>query len=88
MDLAQKLANGIKKMNGLYLVVEPELNIIAVKSDIVDLSDVCEKLEAKGWLTSMNHWPKSIRLVVMPHHRPEHINSFLADLSECLEGLT
>lgn len=88
MDLTQKLANGIKKMNGLYLVVEPELNIIAVKSDIVDLSDVCEKLEAKGWLTSMNHWPKSIRLVVMPHHRPEHINSFLADLSECLEGLT
>ncbi|GAI18920.1 unnamed protein product, partial [marine sediment metagenome] len=88
MDLTRKLADGIQRIDGLDLVVEPELNIVAAKSDILNLRDVCEKLQAKGWLVSMNSQPPSIRLVVMPHHDPEHINSFLVDLNECLEELT
>ncbi len=88
MDLTRKLADGIQRIDGLDLVVEPELNIVAAKSDILNLRDVCEKLQAKGWLVSMNSQPPSIRLVVMPHHDPEHIDSFLVDLNECLEELT
>ncbi len=88
MDLTQKLAIGIRKMDAVDLIVEPELNIVAVKSDTVNLSDVCDKLEARGWLVSMNSQPRSIRLVVMPHHRLKHITSFLADFDECLEDLT
>jgi tyrosine decarboxylase/aspartate 1-decarboxylase len=87
MSLTRKLARGIKKVGGLDLIVEPELNVVAFKSDIADLGSIREKLEAKGWLVSTNRSPKSIRLVVMPHHRPAHIRSFLADLNECLEGL-
>jgi len=88
MNLTRKLAKGIKSTNVLDLVVEPELNIVAVKSDIVNLDNVCRKLEERNWLVSINSQPYSIRLVVMPHHRPEHIESFLVDLSECLEELT
>lgn len=88
MDLTRKLADGIQRIDGLDLVVEPELNIVAAKSDVLNLRDVCEKLQAKGWLVSMSSQPPSIRLVVMPHHNPEHINSFLVDLNECLEELT
>jgi tyrosine decarboxylase/aspartate 1-decarboxylase len=86
-SLTRKLANGIKRIDGLDLVVKPELNIVAFKSDFVNLRDLSEALETKGWLTSINKQPESIRLVVMPHHRPKHITSFLSDLRECSEGL-
>ncbi|KUO40744.1 MAG: hypothetical protein AVW06_02110 [Hadesarchaea archaeon DG-33-1] len=87
MRLTQKLANGIKRIDGLDPVVKPELNIVAFKSDFMNLHDLSETLETKGWLTSLNKQPESIRLVVMPHHRPKHITSFLSDLRECSEGL-
>jgi len=87
MGLTQKLAEGIKKIDGLELVVEPELNIVAFRSDVVNLRELNETLEAKGWLASFSKQPESIRLVVMPHHRLKHVTSFLSDLRECLEGL-
>lgn len=87
MNLTRKLANGIKRIDGLDLVVKPELNIVAFKSDFINLHDLSEALKTKDWLTSLNRQPESIRLVVMPHHRPKHITSFLSDLRECLEGL-
>lgn len=87
MDLTRKLAEGIKKTDGLELVVEPELNVVAFKSKIANLHKLNESLEARGWLASLNKQPKSIRLVVMPHHRPNHITSFLSDLRGCMEGL-
>jgi tyrosine decarboxylase/aspartate 1-decarboxylase len=88
MGLTERLTKGIRKLNALDLVAEPELNIVAAKSDIIDLSTLRDRLEKMGWLISMNDLPPSIRLVVMPHHRPQHIDSFLADLCECLEDLT
>jgi tyrosine decarboxylase/aspartate 1-decarboxylase len=87
MRLTRRLASGIEKINGLELVVEPELNIVAFRSSVLSLRKLNEALEAKGWLASLNQQPKSMRLVVMPHHRLKHITSFLSDLKECVEAL-
>ncbi len=86
--LTEKLAGGIKKIEGLNLIVDPELNIVAFKSNVVDLRMLKAALDARGWLISTNKQPRSIRLVVMPHHHPNHITSFLSDLKECVEGLS
>ncbi len=87
MDLTERLAKGIKKINGLGLVVEPELNIVAFKPANVNLNELEKSLKSKNWLVSINKEPKSIRLVVMPHHRRKHITSFLSTLRECVEEL-
>ena len=87
MDLTRKLAKGIRKINGLDLVVEPELNTIAFRSETIDTRDICKALDARNWLVSLISRPESIRLVVMPHHRRNHVNSFLDDLAECMEEL-
>lgn len=88
MGLTEKLADGIKKIEGLNLIVEPEINIIAFKSNTVDLRRLKAALEARGWLISINRQPRSIRLVVMPHHHPKHITSFLSDLKKCVGELS
>lgn len=85
MNLTRRLANGIRKIEGLNLVVEPELNMVAFKSRVVGAREIYKALEARRWQTSLISKPQCIRLIVMPHHRRNHVDSFLTDLAECME---
>lgn len=87
LELTSVLADGVKDIDGLNIVVEPELNIVSFYSDLVSVEDIYKGLKGKGWLVSMNSQPESVRLVVMPHHEREHINSFLKDLEKYMEGI-
>jgi tyrosine decarboxylase/aspartate 1-decarboxylase len=87
MTLTKKLANGIERIEGLDLLVEPETNIVAFDSDTVDLHQLKGTLQARGWLVSLNRQPRSIRLLVMPHHERKHIADFLNNLKGCMEDL-
>jgi tyrosine decarboxylase/aspartate 1-decarboxylase len=87
MVLTKKLASGIQRIEGLGLLVKPEMNIVAFDADAVDLRQLKAMLQARGWLVSLNRQPRSMRLLVMPHHKQKHITGFLNDLRECVEGL-
>lgn len=87
MTLTKRLADGIKRTGIFDLVVEPELNIVAFKSDLVKPNKLKLALMARGWVISTNTRPESARMVVMPHHQRNHITSFLSDLKECAEEL-
>ena len=41
---------------------------------------IVKKLEERGWKVSMNHKPKCLRLVVMPHNNKKNILKFIDDL--------
>ncbi len=85
VDNASVLADGIKEIDGVELVVEPELNIVSFRSDLVSPEKIYQDLKDDGWLVSLNSEPESIRLVVMPHHGLEHIKSFLKGLDKYME---
>lgn len=85
LDLTSKLADGIKKIHDLELVVDPELNVVSFNSDVLSPPQIYEDLKERNWLVSLNTEPESIRLVVMPHHDAEHIKYFLEDLEEYME---
>lgn len=87
MELTDRLAEGIRKIGGLELVTEPELNLVAFTSPSLNLHEIQEALEEKDWLVSLNQQPESIRLIVMPHHDGQDIDSFLFDLEKCAEEL-
>lgn len=84
LELTQKIADGIRKIKSLDLLIEPELNIVAFTSSKVSPKRIQRRLEEKGWLVSVNKWPESVRLVVMPHHKFKHVESFLKDLETCV----
>ncbi len=85
MMLTQKLAEGIGQIDGVSLVTQPSMNIIGVKSGIIDVRLIAQKLREKGWAISL--FPGYIRIVIMPHLRSSHIESFLKDLKSIIREL-
>lgn len=79
MELTYFLADGIKKA-GFELVSPPQLNIVAFRSKNISVDEIAHHLEDKGWAVSMASCPDSIRIIVMPHLKREHIEVFLVDL--------
>ncbi len=85
MELTKLLAQGIKDA-GFHLVTEPELNIVSFVGEEMSVYDLAAQLEEKGWAVSVSSYPKAIRIIVMPHVKEEHVETFVADLKDIKEG--
>lgn len=81
MEVTEYLANGIKK-SGFKLIREPQLNIVTFKSDEMEIDEIVDELEKKGWAVSVSSYPQAIRIVVMPHVKMKHAEEFVGDLLE------
>jgi len=79
MEITLFLAEGIMKV-GFELVTPPQLNIVAFRSKKISVEEIARRLEDRGWAISMASYPESIRIIVMPHLKREHIEAFLSDL--------
>ena len=85
MRLTSKLVDGIRRINGVSLKTNPALNIVGITSNELDIESVAGELRRMGWAISL--FPSYIRVVVMPHVSPSHIEHFLQDLKETVEKL-
>jgi len=72
------------KKRGFELVTEPDLNCIGVK---INGMEIVKKLEDLGWKVSMNHKPKSLRIIVMSHVNKENILEFIDDLEKIVNEI-
>ncbi|RLF81796.1 tyrosine decarboxylase MfnA [Thermococci archaeon] len=82
MENALWFAEQIKRLNGVYLIREPMLNIVSFGSK--RLKKIEAELKARGWGISAHRG--YIRIVMMPHVKREHLKNFLKDLREILRG--
>jgi tyrosine decarboxylase/aspartate 1-decarboxylase len=73
----QLIAKGLKKL-GFKLIVEPELNLLAFKSE--NTTALAMKMAKRGWFISYVPRYDCIRIVIMPHVKRNHILTFLKDL--------
>ena len=78
MCLTWKLAEEIRQIHWLDIMIEPTTNVVGIKSDVFDVKRIAGELRKRGWAVSL--FPRHIRIVVMPHIREEHLESFLKDL--------
>lgn len=79
METTKLLYHGIIEA-GYNVVTEPELNIVAFKSDEMTVDEISQRLEKLGWAVSISSYPRAIRIIVMPHVKEEHVKIFLEDL--------
>jgi len=86
VEMARRLAEGIRRVEGARLVAEPELNVVVFTHERLGVRELEGELGRRGWVVSRSDFPEGIRLVVMPHHRPSHLRSFLRDLGEAVEA--
>jgi len=81
MTVTRWLASKIKGL-GLKLVIEPQMNLIAVYVD--DKLDIQKRLEEKGWYVSVVTDIQAIRLVIMPRITKDVAEAFADDLAEVI----
>jgi tyrosine decarboxylase/aspartate 1-decarboxylase len=79
MEITELLYHGVVEL-GFKVVTEPQLNIVAFRSDHMTVDEIAEKLEKLGWAVSISSYPRAIRIIVMPHIKKEHVIAFLDDL--------
>ena len=81
MRLTRLVVDGARKL-GVEPVIEPVMNVVALKVENVDL--VVERLTERGWRVSTTRKPRALRLVIMPHITEEAVMQFLKDFEEVL----
>ena len=83
MDLTKWFTSEIKTINGLGLIIEPEINIVGITiTDNISLDILVEKLRKKGW--ALSKWPNYFRITIMPHIKKNTLRKFLKDLKAIL----
>jgi len=86
MRLTRKLAEGVQRISGVNLVIPPTMNIVGIRSDMVEIELMAQELRNNGWAISL--FPNHIRIVVMPHVKLLHVETFLNDLEMVMDKLS
>lgn len=74
---------GVRAIDGLHIVGQPDLGIVAWGSDVVDPYAVAKRLAAKGWLPSLLKRPRAVhRMMSMLH--VDTLDAYLADLRQAV----
>jgi tyrosine decarboxylase/aspartate 1-decarboxylase len=85
MELTHYLADEIERLDGVELTVPPTVNIIGIRSKDYAIRSIWKKLRDIGW--AVGGLRESLRVVILPHHRREHIDAFLTDLKTVLRDM-
>lgn len=81
MKTVIKLRDGINAINGLQVLGNPEMSVMAIGSDALDVYEVGDELTARGWHLDRQQFPPSLHLTVSPYHA-QVADAFLRDLNE------
>ena len=92
-DIATKLMafvddyrRGIEAIDGLHVIGEPHLSIVAFGARDVDVFRVAEAMDRKGWLPGLLQQPKGIHRMMSMIQAPS-LHEYLADLKAALAAV-
>jgi glutamate/tyrosine decarboxylase-like PLP-dependent enzyme len=79
MTMIDHYRSGVAAIDGLHVIADPHLSIVAVGSDEIDMFRVAELMAAKGWVPGLTQRPKGLHRMMSLLHAPS-IDAYLADL--------
>lgn len=79
MDTTEQIKNAIAQIDELDLIGQPDMSIVAVKSNMLDVYILADELNKKGWHFERQQLPPSLHFTVNYIHR-DIIGEFLVDL--------
>ena len=81
MKTVIKLRNGINAVDGLKILGTPEMSVMSIGSNSLDIYEVGDELTARGWHLDRQQFPPTLHLTVSPYHA-NVADAFLHDLAE------
>jgi tyrosine decarboxylase/aspartate 1-decarboxylase len=85
MNATQQLEKGIEQIENVELATKPVINIIGITSKNLDICQIDQELRKQKW--SLGKFTNTLRIVVMPHIKTQHIEQFLKDLEQITKKL-
>ena len=86
MDTTKKLLEGVKAIDGMKILGEPDMSVFAFTSDKVNIYALGEEMQNKGWFLDRQQMPPALHLIVTPNHQ-KVVEPFLKDLKEAYQAL-
>jgi len=68
MDATNRIRAGIESIDGLKVMGNPHMSVLAFNSDEVDVFTVGSKMDARGWHLDRNQFPSALHIMVTPAH--------------------
>ena len=81
MQTARKIQEDIRAIPGLKIIGEPEMTVMAIVSDTLNIYEVGDELSALGWQLDRQQFPPSLHLTLSPIHA-QVAEQFTADLAQ------
>lgn len=79
LDLVGRYRTGIEAIPGLRILGDPQLSILAITSDDMDLTQAGARMPERGWLSSYLQKPKGMHLMLSLIHE-RAVDDWLRDL--------
>lgn len=86
MDATKKLLKGIDDIPELYIIGKPVMSVFSFTSDKIDIYNLGDVMDKKGWHLDRIQFPNALHLMVNPHHA-EIVDTFLKDLRESVKEI-
>jgi glutamate/tyrosine decarboxylase-like PLP-dependent enzyme len=84
METTVYLQAGINAIPGLKVLSDPEMSVFAIGSEALDVYELADELELKGWHLDRQHFPTCLHMTVNYMHAAVK-EEFLRDLAACAE---
>jgi glutamate/tyrosine decarboxylase-like PLP-dependent enzyme len=86
LETSDALQKGIAKIPGLRVLGEPHGPVFAFASDTLNVYELGDAMNARGWKLDRQMKPPALHLMITPAHAPVR-DLFLSDLEACAKSL-
>ncbi len=80
MQTVAKLRQGIAAIDGVHILGDPDMSVMALGSDSLDIYQIGDEMTVRGWHLDRQQFPPSLHLTIHAGHAPV-ADQFLDDLA-------
>ena len=85
MQTVRKIREGIAALPEVRVLGNPDMSVLAIASDKLDVYQIGDELTARGWHLDRQQFPPSLHMTIVPAHALV-VDQFLIDLKAAIEA--
>lgn len=83
MQTVTKMREGINAIDGVCVLGNPEMSVLAIASDKLDVYEIGDEMTLRGWHLDRQQFPPTLHLTVNYAHA-QSVDAFLRDLAKAV----